>query len=65
MPQEKERYREERGKVAALERSLCRLLRSKNLEVLHDDPPCNFEYDKRVWQMILAAFTEHFPALGG
>jgi len=65
VPEEKERYRKERGKVAALERSLCLLLRSKDLEVLHDDPPCNFEYDERVWQMMTAAFSEHFQALRG
>jgi len=60
VPEQKERYREERGKVAALERALGVLLRSKNLEVLHDDPPCNFERDEKVWQMMRTAFAEHF-----
>jgi len=60
VPEQKERYREERGKVAALERALCVLLRSKNLEYCTTIAVLILSVTKKVWQMMRTAFAEHF-----
>jgi hypothetical protein len=64
VPEDKELYKRERGKIAALEKALCAAMRAAEYEVLHGDPRCNFECDPAHWSELKTACARKFPRLG-
>jgi hypothetical protein len=64
VPTDPKLYAQARGKIAALERSLCMWLRDAGYVVLHDDPRCSFSHSEEDWKPVREAFSKHFPEAG-
>ena len=62
VPKDPAEYSRERGKIAALERSLCMWLRKGGYVVLHKDPGTRFAHGEEDWNEVRAALRGHFPA---